>query len=43
MALKKYKRCHFEEVHEDDVPPRMVEDEPSSDIVASEDRDILEP
>ena len=28
-APKKYRRYHLEEVHEEDVPPRMVEDEPS--------------
>ena len=33
----------LEEVHEEDVPPRMVEAEPSPEIVASEDHDMLEP
>ena len=42
-TLKKSKRCHLEEVHEEDVPPRMVEAEPSPEIVASEDHDMLEP
>ena len=27
-TLKKSRRCHLEEVHEEDVPPRMVEVEP---------------
>ena len=42
-TLKKSKRCQLEEVHEEDVPPRKVEVEPSPKIVASEDRDMLEP
>ena len=42
-ALKKSRRCQLEELHEDDVPPRMVEVEPSPEIVASEDHDMLEP
>ena len=32
-----------EEVHEEDVPPRRIEVEPSLDIVAYEAHDILEP
>ena len=28
-------------VHEEDVPPRMVEVEPSHEIVASEDHDMI--
>ena len=28
-TLNKSKRCHLEEVHEEDVPTRMVEVEPS--------------
>ena len=42
-TLKKSRRCQLEEVHEADVPPRMVEIEPSREIVASEDRDMIEP
>ena len=42
-SLKKSRRCHLEEVHEEDVPPRKVEAEPSPKIVASEDHDIIEP
>ena len=41
--LKKSRRCHLEEVHEEDVPPRMVEVEPSPEIIASKDHDMLEP
>ena len=37
------RRCNIEEVHEEDVPPRMVEVEPSHEIVASEYHGILEP
>ena len=36
-TLKKSRRCQLEEVHEDDVPPRMVEFEPSPKMVASKD------
>ena len=43
ITLKKYKRCQLGEVHEDDVPPRKEEAEPSPEIVASEDHDMLEP
>ena len=43
MALKKSRRCQLEEVHEEDVPPRIVEVEPSPEIVASEHHDMLEP
>ena len=42
-ALKKSRRCQLKEVHEEDVPPRMIEVEPSPEIVGSEDHDILEP
>ena len=42
-ALEKSRRCQFEEVHEEDVPLRMVEAEPSPKIVASKDHDMLEP
>ena len=42
-TLKKSRRCQLEEVHEEDVPPRMVEAEYSPEIVASEDHDMLEP
>ena len=42
-TLKKSIRCQLEEVHEEDVPPRMVEIKPSPEIVASKDHDILEP
>ena len=41
--LKKSRRCHLKEVHEEDVPPRMVEDEPSLKMVAYEDHNMLEP
>ena len=42
-TLKKSRRYHLEEVHEEDVPPRMVEDEPSPNIVAYKNHDMLEP
>ena len=42
-TLKKSIRCHLEEVHEEYVPPRMVEDEPFPEIVEYEDHDMLEP
>ena len=42
-ALKKSRRCQFEEVHEEDVTPRIIEVELSPEIVASEDHDMLEP
>ena len=42
-ALKKSRRCQLEEVHEENVPPRRIEAEPTPKIVASEDHDILEP
>ena len=42
-TIKKYRRYHLEEVHKAYVPPRMVEDEPSPEIVACEDHDMLEP
>ena len=38
-TLKKSRRCKLEE----DVPPRMVEVEPSLEIVVYEDHDMLEP
>ena len=41
-TLKKYRRCYVEEEHEEDVPPRMVEAEPSPKIVSSEDSDMQE-
>ena len=41
--IKKSRRCQIKEVHEEDVPPIMVEVEPSTEIVASEDHDMLEP
>ena len=40
-TLKKSRRCQLEEVHEKDVPPRKVEVEPSPEIVALEDHDML--
>ena len=40
-SLKKSRRCQLEEVHEEDVPPRMIEVEPSLEIVASKDHDML--
>ena len=43
QLLKKYRRCQLEEVHEEDVPPRMVKVEPSPKIVATEDHDRIEP
>ena len=42
-TIKKYKRCHLEEVHEEDVPPKKVEVEPYPDIVTSKDHDMIEP
>ena len=42
-TLTKYRRCQLEELHEEDVPPRKEEVEPSPEIVASEDHDMLEP
>ena len=42
-AFKKSRRCHLEEVHEEDVPPRKAEVEPSLEIVASEYHDMLKP
>ena len=39
-ALKKSRRFHLEEVHEEDVPPRMIEAEPFPEIVALEDHDM---
>ena len=42
-TLKKSIRCQLEKVHEEDVPPRKVEDEPSPEIVQFEDHDMLEP
>ena len=41
-TLKKYKRCLTEELHEQNVPPGKVQLEPSLEIVASEDHDMLE-
>ena len=43
VALKKSQRCQLEEIHEEDVPPRRTEAEPTPEIVASEDHDMLEP
>ena len=43
IALKKSRRCQIEEVHEEDVPPIMVEVETSPKIVAFEDHAMLEP
>ena len=42
-TLKKSRRCHIEEVHEEDVPPRRKEAEPSPERIALEDHDMLEP
>ena len=42
-TLKESRRCHLEEVHEEDAPPRMVEAETSPEIAASEDHYMLEP
>ena len=42
-TLNKSKRFQLEEVHEEDVPPIKVEVEPSLEIVADEDHDMLEP
>ena len=42
-ALKKYRRCQLEKVHEEDVPHRMVEAEPSPEIIAYKDYDMIEP
>ena len=41
--INKSRRCQVEEVHEEDVPTRMIEVEPSPKIVALEDHDMLEP
>ena len=41
-TLKKYRWYQLEEVHEEDISPRKVEDEPSPEIVVYEDNDILE-
>ena len=43
MALKKSRRCQFEEVHEEDVPPGKEEVEPSPEIVSFEGHDMSEP
>ena len=43
LSLKKSRRSQLEEVHEEDVPPRMIEDEPFPETVASEDHDMIEP
>ena len=40
-TLNKSRRCQLEEVHEEDVPPRRTEDEPSPKIVASKDHDMI--
>ena len=42
-SLQKSRRYDLEEVHQEDVHPRMIEVEPSTKIVASEDHDMLEP
>ena len=42
-AFKKYIRHRLEEIHEEDVPPRRTLAEPTPEIVASEDHDMLEP
>ena len=42
-TIKKSRRCHLEEVHEEDVPPRKKEVQPYPEIVASENHDMLEP
>ena len=42
-ALKKSRRFQLEEVHEEDVPPKRIEVEPTLEIVASEDHDTIEP
>ena len=43
ISLKKSRRCQLEEVLEEGVPARKVEVEPSPEIVALEDHDMLEP
>ena len=43
VDLKKSRRCQLEEVHEEDVPPKKVEVEPSPKIVAFEVHDMPEP
>ena len=43
INFKKSIRCQLEEVHEEDVPPKKVEAEPSPEIVALEYHDMLEP
>ena len=42
-GLNKYRRCQLEEVHEEYVLPRRTKVEPTPEIVASEDHDMLEP
>ena len=34
-TLKKSRRCQLEEVHEEDVPPRRIEAEPTPERIAS--------
>ena len=42
-TLKKSRRCQLEEVYEEDVLPKRTEAEPTPEIVALEDHDMLEP
>ena len=42
-TLNKYRKCQHEEVHEEDVPPRKLEDAPSPESETLEDYDMLEP
>ena len=42
-SLKRSRKCQHEEVYEEDIPPRNVEDVPSPENETSEDHDMLEP
>ena len=42
-ALKRSRKCHHEEVYEEDVPPRNVEAAPSAEDETPKDHDMLEP
>ena len=42
-TLKKSRRCHLEEVHEEYVPPKKIESELSPEIVTTKYDDMIEP
>ena len=42
-TLKRSRKCHHEELYEEDVPPRNVEVAPSLEDETSEDHDMIEP